>query len=123
MAAAYIGEMRTVQPHGPYRIGGHCSGAWVAFEMARQLEAGRRGDRRPSCSSTRARHGVQRAALRLGHVLGRLRFYLREGRLIHTILWESRVALERLRLRRMWDPSSEHIAMVRGDPSGGPPGL
>ena len=42
MAAHYISEMRQVQESGPYRIGGHCAGSWVAFEMARQLQ--REGD-------------------------------------------------------------------------------
>ena len=37
MATYYIGAMRTVQPHGPYRLGGYCFGGVVAFEMARQL--------------------------------------------------------------------------------------
>ncbi len=39
MAAAYIADMRTIQPHGPYQIGGLSMGALVAFEMACQLEA------------------------------------------------------------------------------------
>src|SRR5262249_22192704 len=38
MAEHYIAEMRSVQPAGPYLIGGHSMGAIVAFEMARQLE-------------------------------------------------------------------------------------
>jgi len=39
MAQAYLDEIRTVQDHGPYVIGGVCFGARVAFEMARQLDA------------------------------------------------------------------------------------
>ncbi len=39
MAAHYLEEIRTVQPRGPYRIGGFCLGATVAFEMAQQLLA------------------------------------------------------------------------------------
>ena len=38
MAAHYIAEMKSVQALGPYAIGGHCAGSWVAFEMARQLQ-------------------------------------------------------------------------------------
>jgi acyl-CoA synthetase (AMP-forming)/AMP-acid ligase II len=38
MAAHAIRLMREVQPVGPYSLVGYCSGAWVAFEMARQLE-------------------------------------------------------------------------------------
>jgi amino acid adenylation domain-containing protein len=37
MAAAYIAEVQELQPRGPYCLGGHSSGGWVAFEMARQL--------------------------------------------------------------------------------------
>ncbi|MDD9938436.1 MAG: SDR family NAD(P)-dependent oxidoreductase [Myxococcales bacterium] len=37
MAAAYIEEIRTVQPHGPYLIGGFSGGGLTAFEMAHQL--------------------------------------------------------------------------------------
>jgi thioesterase domain-containing protein/acyl carrier protein len=37
IAADYIGKIRTVQPDGPYFIGGHSVGALIAFEMAQQL--------------------------------------------------------------------------------------
>jgi thioesterase domain-containing protein len=39
MASRYIGEMRAVQPSGPYLVGGHSAGAHIAFEIARQLRA------------------------------------------------------------------------------------
>ncbi|CAG0974790.1 enterobactin synthetase component F [Burkholderiales bacterium] len=39
MAADRIRALRTFRPAGPYVIGGHCNGALVAFEMARQLVA------------------------------------------------------------------------------------
>ncbi|TMH58837.1 MAG: hypothetical protein E6H55_13695 [Betaproteobacteria bacterium] len=39
MAAHCIGGMKQVQPKGPYRIAGYCSGGSIAFEMARQLHA------------------------------------------------------------------------------------
>ena len=38
MAARYLRELRSVQPEGPYRLGGWSMGGLVAFEMARQLE-------------------------------------------------------------------------------------
>jgi len=38
MAAYYIDALRTVQPAGPYYLGGHSLGGWVAFEMAQQLQ-------------------------------------------------------------------------------------
>ena len=37
MASSYLEEIVKVQPEGPYFLGGHSSGSWVAFEMARQL--------------------------------------------------------------------------------------
>ena len=37
MAALYIKEIRTLQPDGPYFLGGGSSGGIVAFEMAQQL--------------------------------------------------------------------------------------
>ncbi|MFY9822483.1 MAG: amino acid adenylation domain-containing protein [Thermoanaerobaculia bacterium] len=39
MAAHYLEAVRSVQPRGPYRLGGYCVGGTVAFEMARQLRA------------------------------------------------------------------------------------
>jgi amino acid adenylation domain-containing protein len=39
MAAQYIIEVQTLQPEGPYFLGGYCYGGTVAFEMARQLQA------------------------------------------------------------------------------------
>jgi amino acid adenylation domain-containing protein len=39
MAADYIGQIRRMQPRGPYRLAGHSLGGLLAFEVARQLEA------------------------------------------------------------------------------------
>ncbi|WP_394847043.1 amino acid adenylation domain-containing protein [Pendulispora brunnea] len=39
MAGHYIAEIRRVQPHGPYRLGGWSMGGVLAFEMAQQLRA------------------------------------------------------------------------------------
>ncbi len=39
LAAYYVEEVRRVQPHGPYRLGGFCFSGLVAYEMARQLQA------------------------------------------------------------------------------------
>jgi len=38
MAARYIQEIQTVQPEGPYLLGGHSFGNQVAFEMSQQLQ-------------------------------------------------------------------------------------
>lgn len=39
IARQNILTIKTVQPAGPYYLGGHSLGGWIAFEMARQLEA------------------------------------------------------------------------------------
>ncbi len=39
MATQYVREIRSVQPEGPYFLGGSCFGGVVAFEMAQQLLA------------------------------------------------------------------------------------
>lgn len=36
-ARSYVREIRAVQETGPYLLGGHCFGAWVAYEIGRQL--------------------------------------------------------------------------------------
>ncbi|QIR36060.1 amino acid adenylation domain-containing protein [Tolypothrix sp. PCC 7910] len=38
MASHYIEALRSVQPKGPYFLGGWSFGGWVAFEMAQQLQ-------------------------------------------------------------------------------------
>jgi amino acid adenylation domain-containing protein len=37
MAAEYVAAVRTVQPEGPYFLGGFCAGSYVALEMIRLL--------------------------------------------------------------------------------------
>lgn len=37
IADHYLAEMRTVQPQGPYLLGGYCFGGLVAFEIAQRL--------------------------------------------------------------------------------------
>jgi thioesterase domain-containing protein len=39
MATEYIKDIRTVQPEGPYLLGGYSFGGIIAFEMAQQLTA------------------------------------------------------------------------------------
>jgi amino acid adenylation domain-containing protein len=37
VARNYIDEIRRIQPHGPYLLGGYCLGGTIALEMAQQL--------------------------------------------------------------------------------------
>jgi amino acid adenylation domain-containing protein len=41
IATNYVEDLRRVQPHGPYFLGGYSFGGVVAFEMAQQLRAAR----------------------------------------------------------------------------------
>lgn len=38
MADAYLPILRSLQPRGPYFLGGHCTGSYAAFEMAARLQ-------------------------------------------------------------------------------------
>ncbi|MEA5552827.1 amino acid adenylation domain-containing protein [Anabaena cylindrica UHCC 0172] len=39
MASHYIKEIQTIQPHGPYILGGWCAGGMIAYEIGQQLYA------------------------------------------------------------------------------------
>lgn len=39
LARYEIGEIKRIQPHGPYLVAGHCAGGTIAFEVAQQLTA------------------------------------------------------------------------------------
>lgn len=39
MAQKYIGEIKSVQPEGPYYLGGYCLGGTIAYEMGKQLKS------------------------------------------------------------------------------------
>ena len=114
MADAYIRQIRSVQPHGPYRIGGHCSGAWVAFEMARQLEAA--GEQLDPVAARRPGPARRRAAADPAAELPR------SAACASTSVTTGcgtpspgrrRIMINRIRIRRMWSPSSEHVEKVR----------
>ena len=95
MAAHYISEMKQVQPRGPYAIGGHCAGNWVAFEMARQIQAGGEEvallvlvDSEPPGVAAPPRRLVRYLANRTKH-------YLRHGRFRDALRWQVGLVRER----------------------------
>jgi amino acid adenylation domain-containing protein len=99
MAAHYIDEMRTVQPTGPYLLGGHCGGAWVAFEMARQLQ--RVGEHLDALIVVDVEPpGIDPPPQRrMRHLWSRLTLYARTGRVLHSLRWQLRLRLEQRRAR------------------------
>jgi amino acid adenylation domain-containing protein len=114
MAAHYIAEMKVIQPTGPYTLAGHCSGAWVAFEMVRQLEAAGETlrtvivvDRGPPGVRIPIRHPFRSA-------LKRAAYYFRDGRLWHSLAWKVRMGLMRLRtVRQLQSPLVRRAEQVR----------
>jgi hypothetical protein len=38
VASAHLQSIRAIQPEGPYLLGGFCSGAYLAYEIAKQLQ-------------------------------------------------------------------------------------
>ncbi len=113
MAAHYLSELRTVQPTGPYRIGGHCAGNWVAFEMALQLErAGEKVEHLvlvdwgpPGFDDQRPR-GIR-------PILEALRHYRKTSRLLPALSWQLGLVAQRLRGRWSDDPVDRRVTAVR----------
>jgi thioesterase domain-containing protein len=64
IARYYIDEIRTVRPSGPYCLGGLSSGATIAYEMARQLQAS--GDEVALLASLDGSASPARQARRMG---------------------------------------------------------
>ncbi|MCA8978192.1 MAG: SDR family NAD(P)-dependent oxidoreductase [Planctomycetes bacterium] len=76
MARSYLAELREVQPHGPYFLGGYSGGGLVAYEMAQQLLAvgeriGFLGMIDTWCPQMRQRSKLERAVIHLGRLLRR----------------------------------------------------
>jgi thioesterase domain-containing protein/acyl carrier protein len=63
MASRYLSEIGTVQPTGPYHLGGYSMGGLVAYEMARQLRAAGEDVGLLALFDTFARHGPRRSTL------------------------------------------------------------
>jgi amino acid adenylation domain-containing protein len=113
MAAHYIAEMRTVQPSGPYVIAGHCSGGWVALEMARQLEAADDDvaqvivvDVQPPGIEPPPRDTRRYVASRLG-------LYLRDRRMWPAVRWRLTLLLAATAGRYVGSAESRRMASVR----------
>ena len=113
MAAHYIMEMKTVQPEGPYAVGGHCAGSWVAFEVAKQLtEAGEEVN--SLVLVDQGPPGVERPKVKpLRYIMTRVRFYLSGGRLRYAVAFRLKVSMARFLLRRVGPPTARFEASVR----------
>ncbi len=113
MAAHYIAEMRTVQPVGPYRLAGHCTGGWVALEMARQLEAAHEEVERlivvdvepPSVDRPRPR-ATQ-------YIASRVALYVRQRRTWAALRWRVQLVVAASLGRLIGSAETKRMASVR----------
>ncbi len=111
IASFLIRAMREVQPHGPYRLGGLCVNAVIAYEMARQL--GAEGEEVALLAVFDAHNqAYYKNPLRDGRYTGRIRYHL--ANLIHSdiregssYLLERFVEARRKLERTIWQLSSE----------------
>ena len=121
MAADRIRDLRTIAPHGPYVVGGYCNGAFVAFEMARQLRA--QGAQVPAVVVIEARpprDGDASAATDAGQMY----FTIDERGGLRPLAARDRYSDAQLRYLRAMDnyrggACSSHLVLVRSRTSAG----
>ena len=108
MAAHYVREIQTVQPEGPYFLGGGGVGGMIAFEMAQQLLAQNQKigllilmDTAPPrpVSSIPVSTGSRKS---LGHYVSRSFYYLWNRQLIFVL--KSVIQKHRRKIKRMLKP-------------------
>jgi amino acid adenylation domain-containing protein len=121
MAAQYIAEVRSLQPHGPYYLGGFSFGGTVAFEMAQQLAAQGQEVALLAILDQRAfpaRSGFQLKPGALLEYLRNIPRWLRDD-LLHTSPWTLFFRLQRkvssLAFRLFRLPGRRPAAALRGD--------
>lgn len=70
MAVRYLSEVREIQPHGPYYLGGYCLGGTIGYQMTKLLEA--EGESAAWLGMIQARHTEYWASRDQAMVLRRL---------------------------------------------------
>jgi thioesterase domain-containing protein len=113
MASHYVAAIKTHQPTGPYLIGGHCDGTWVAHEMAVQLRD--RGETVAYLAlvdiAPPARDLPSKAWL--PNLVERLAHYGRDGRLGYALAYQLKLRLENQLLLRFGSAASRRVRAVR----------
>ena len=108
MAAHYIQEIQTIQPNGPYYLGGRCFGGIVAYEMARQLvEQGEKvallalidGGLPPNIYRKMRNSDGSKKAKSLGEYWQSFVYFCRNGQLLTLLKYRYRQQLRKLRAR------------------------
>jgi acetoacetyl-CoA synthetase len=80
MAAEYIQQIRSIQPHGPYALAGFSFGGLIAFEMAQQLLQSQETIELVALVDTQVDERCLPFAARLAHQRNRLAIDIRELR-------------------------------------------
>ena len=113
MARHYIDEIRTLKPTGPYMLGGHCAGSWVAFEMAQQLQAqGEKVDLLVLVDS-RPPNFEPPPVSRWRYIANRIAWYWKGGRLRDAIVWQLRLVRQRYITLNFGEENFQRTAIVR----------
>jgi acyl-CoA synthetase (AMP-forming)/AMP-acid ligase II/thioesterase domain-containing protein len=99
LADVFETEIRTVQGEGPYYLGGYCSGARVAIEIAERMVS--KGDPVGLLALVDPRVDRRRSPM---HFLRRIPHHLRHGSLREATIQTLRLPFDRLRPRRRDEP-------------------
>lgn len=116
MATHYVSELRTIQPRGPYLLGGFCYGGVVALEMAAQLRtAGEHVALVAMFNSTPYGHGVFTSELFKHKVRRRMREWANTNprNRLPMIPETARRTYERLSRKYVW-PLAKHYLLEQG---------
>ena len=113
MAAHYIEAIQSIQAEGPYLIGGHCAGGWVAYEMALQLEALGETVQYLGIVDMPAPDFRLPDESRWKRISKRLAYYAKDNRLIYAVAWQLKLQVESKLLFRYGSPQSRRIQAVR----------
>ena len=113
MAVHYVQAMRSVQPDGPYLLGGHCDGGWVAYEMAVQLQEAGEEVGYLGLVDLPAPSIDDPYRNRWSRLIGRLRYYLDNRRFLNALVWKAKMQVQSRLARRLGAETSRRIEGVK----------
>ena len=113
IAAHNINAMRSVQPNGPYYIGGHCSGSWVAYEMALQLQQMGQEVAFLAIVDSPAPNYDEQKEFNIGVGMERVMYYFRDRRLLSALAWKIKMQMQRTFVFRLGSPQVRRFLNVR----------
>lgn len=95
MATRYVADIVAVQECGPYYLGGRCFGAFVAYEMARQLMAQGKDVGLLALLDPTVPPGLPYG---VRYYAGRIGYFKRRGKLLYAVIRHLRARIKRFRL-------------------------